>query len=160
MKKLLLPLALLSAAPAAAQEAEPVDDMACNEPVLMVVTGTTFDIDRMIAYARALADSNLYPELGGYYLNSTRAVAHFDGDAPDGHTSLVVRFPCLANAQAFWNSRRYQEDVLPLRLNPSAGDYIVRVYPEIPLRSDMEGRVGDNRYTHDFSNHRVEQIGN
>jgi hypothetical protein len=62
-----------------------------------------------------------------------------------------VRFPCLANAQAFWNSKDYQERIKPLRLNPSAGDYLVTVYPEAPVSADLAGKVGDNAYRATFS---------
>ena len=61
-----------------------------------------------------------------------------------------IRFPCMANARAFWNSRAYQEQIRPLRLNPPAGDYIVTVYPEAPLRDDLVGKVGENHYSADF----------
>ena len=81
-----------------------------------------------------------------------------EGDAPDGFTTLLVRFPCLANAEAFWYSRVYQEDIIPLRLNPSAGDFLVRVYAERDLRADMIGKVTVSEYTEDFSDHGVEQV--
>jgi uncharacterized protein (DUF1330 family) len=125
----------------------------CDEPVLMVVAGPTHDQRRMIAYGEAIARSRLYQQLGGYDVNVPRPVATFEGDAAEGYTTLIVRFPCLANAQAFWNSRVYQEEILPLRQNPSAGTYIVTVYAEAPLRDDMVGQVGDNSYrtTYDAS---------
>jgi uncharacterized protein (DUF1330 family) len=122
----------------------------CDEPVLMVVAGPTHDRARMQAYGEAIARSGLYRQLGGYYINSPRPLATFEGDAPVGYVTLIVRFPCLANAQAFWNSRVYQEDILPLRQNPAAGTYIVTVYPEAPLREDMVGQVGDNGYRTNF----------
>ena len=144
----------LTAVPAAAHE----DEAACDKPVIMVVTGTTLDIDRMRAYAQAIADSGVYQELGGYYLNIPAPLAHLEGAAPDGHTTLLVRFPCLANAEAFWYSRVYQEDIIPMRLNPSAGDYFVHVYPEAPVRADIVGKVDSNAYTQPFSTDNVPQI--
>lgn len=120
-------------------------------PVLMVVAGPTHDRVRMQAYGRAIAESKLYEKLGGYYLNVPAALATFDGEPPPGHTTLIVRFPCLANARAFWNSEEYQNKIKPLRLNPAAGDYLVTVYPEAPLRPDMAGKVGDNSYRQRFS---------
>lgn len=132
----------------------------CNDPVLMIVSGITIDRDRMIEYSRAIAASRLYEDLGGYYLNLPRAIEEFEGDAPADYTTTVVRFPCLANARAFWNSRAYQEDILPLRQDPSAGDYIVRVYREVPPRADMIGKLGDNAYLADFTDHGVEPRGN
>ena len=64
----------------------------------------------------------------------------------------------MANARAFWNSRIYQEQIKPLRLNPAAGDYIVAVYPEAPLREDLVGKVGDDRYNADFPASGIAQI--
>ena len=138
-------------------EAPPPPQSTCDQPVVMVVTGTTLDRERMLAYGKAIADSKLYEKLGGYYVNIPVPVAHFEGDAEDGHVTLIVRFPCLENARAFWNSRVYQEEILPLRLDPSAGDYIVRVYPEAPLREDMVGKVGDDGYRADFNAAGIEQ---
>lgn len=138
MIALALLVATAAAAPAAAQP--------CDKPVMMVVAGPTHDRGRMIAYAKAIADSGLYQKLGGYYLNIPAPLATFEGSPPKGYTTLIVRFPCLANARAFWNSVEYQTKIKPLRLNPSAGDYIVTVYPEAPLRADMAGKVGENAY--------------
>lgn len=129
-----------------AQAAAPAPAACDDKPVLMVVAGPTHDRARMMAYAKAIADSGLYQKLGGYYVNMPRPVATFEGTPPPNHSTLIVRFPCLANARAFWNSREYQEKIKPLRLNPSAGDYTVTVYLEAPLRPDMVGKVGDAAY--------------
>ncbi|MEM8726634.1 MAG: hypothetical protein AAGE86_14045, partial [Pseudomonadota bacterium] len=64
----------------------------------------------------------------------------------------------IENARAFWYSKTYQETILPLRQDPSAGDYSVRVYPEAPLRDDMIGKVGDNAYSADFPAAGVAQV--
>lgn len=138
--------ALLTLAAAGAAAPEICD----NQPVLMVVAGPTHDRARMLAYGKAIADSRLYQKLGGYYVNLPRPLATFEGEPPTGYTTLIVRFPCLANARAFWNSREYQEKIKPLRLNPSAGDYVVTVYPEAPVREDMVGKVGDASYRATF----------
>lgn len=137
-------LLLMLAVPA--PEAAPESPQACDTPVVMVVAGPTHDRARMAAYGKAIADSKLYEKLGGYYINVPRPLASFEGDPPPGYTVLMVRFPCLANAQAFWNSAEYQNNIRPLRLNPSAGDYTVTVYPEAPPRADMVGKVGENGY--------------
>jgi uncharacterized protein (DUF1330 family) len=144
---------LIAAALLAASPVEP-----CDRPVLMVIAGPTRDRERMRAYAKAIADSGLYQRLGGYYLNVPAPLATFEGEPPVGHTTLVVRFPCLANARAFWNSREYQERIRPLRLNPSAGDYIVTIYPEAPLRPDIAGKVGENAYRERFDASGIEQV--
>lgn len=138
-------------------DAPPPSADLCDQPVYMVVAGPTHDRARMMAYGQAIASSRLYQQLGGYYINSPRPLATFEGTPPDGYTTLIVRFPCLANAQAFWNSRVYQEDILPLRQNPSAGSYTVTVYAEIPLREDMVGQVGDNGYRAHFDASTVPQ---
>ena len=130
----------------------------CTKPVYMVVAGPTHDRARMQAYAKAIFDSGLYQQLGGYYINSPAPVATFEGAAPANHAMLIVRFPCLANARAFWYSKTYQETIKPLRLDPSAGDYIVTVYPEIPVRPDMVGKVGDEAYKVPFDGTDVEQV--
>ena len=112
-----------------------------------------------MAYAQAIADSKIYEQLGGYYINVPRAVEVFEGERPANYALLIVRFPCLENARTFWNSRVYQEEIMPLRLDPSAGDYTVEIYPEMPLREDMVGKVGDNSYRADFPAEAIEQAG-
>ena len=77
---------------------------------------------------------------------------------PPSTSLLIVRFPCLANAKAFWYSKVYQEKIKPLRLNPSAGDYTVSVYPEIALREDLVGKVGDHKYLVPFDRSEVEPL--
>lgn len=145
---------LLFAAALAAPAAEPCD----NKPVYMVVAGPTHDRARMQAYAKAIADSELYEKLGGYYINAPVPLVTFEGVLPKGYATLIVRFPCLANAKAFWYSKTYQEKIKPLRLDPSAGDYIVTVYPEIPARGDIAAKVGDNGYNAVFSNDGIDQV--
>lgn len=151
---LLLALSLQAMNPAPAPAGEVCD----NRPVLMVVSGPTHDRARMQAYARAIAESGIYQRLGAYYINAPVPLATFEGPAPQGYTNLIVRFPCLAHARAFWNSRVYQEHIRPLRLNPSAGDYIVAVYPEAPVRADMAGAVGDNAYRRAFTKEGIETV--
>lgn len=142
----------------AAAIATPVPEECDNQPVYMVVAGPTHDRARMQAYAKAIADSGLYQKLGGYYINSPRALATFEGEPPQGYTTLIVRFPCFENAKAFWYSREYQEKIRSLRLDPSAGDYTVTVYPEIPVRDDLAGKVGVNAYIADFKPDGIEQV--
>lgn len=145
----------LFAAAATASAPLPVCD---NKPVLMVVAGRTIDRARMLAYGKAIADSRIYEKLGGYYLNAPRPIATFEGSPPPGYSTIIVRFPCLANAQAFWSSVEYQTKIKPLRLNPSAGDYTVTVYPEAPLRADMAGKVGDDAYRATFDAKGIAQM--
>lgn len=149
----MLGVMMMMAQAAVAVPAEP-----CTQPVLMIVSGPTHDRARMLAYGKAIADSGLYQKLGGYYVNLAFPQAIFEGSAPAGYVNLIVRFPCMANARAFWFSREYQEKIKPLRQNPSAGDYIVTVYPEAPLRADMQGKVGDNAYRVPFSADGIAQM--
>ena len=130
----------------------------CDKPVYMVVAGRTLDRERMLAYGKALAESEIYQRLGGYYITLPQPIAVFEGEVPKDYVNLTVRFPCLANARAFWNSRVYQETILPLRQNPAAGDYTVTVYAEMPLRPDMVGRVEGARFVADFSGHNEPQV--
>ncbi len=131
---------------------------ACNAPVLMVITGPTRDAVRMRAYGLAIAESRLYEQLGGYYLNIPAAIDSFEGEAEEGFTTLIVRFPCLANARAFWYSKTYQEEIRPLRLDPSAGDYVVRVYPALPVPPYLADKATGARYLAEFPNKGVEQV--
>jgi len=151
-------LAGLAALQAAAAAQPPAQAEACdNRPVLMVVSGPTHDAARMRAYGRAIFESGLYRRLGGYYLNVPRPIAVFEGEPAANHTTLVVRFPCLANARAFWNSRIYQEQFRPLRLDPAAGDYLVTVYRETDVPEWMRDAVGTAPYRGTFSADGIEQ---
>ena len=118
-----------------------------NKPVVMVVSGVTLDRQRMIAYGKAIADSGLYATLGGYYLNNPLPVATFEGEPPKGYTNLLVRFPCLAHARAFWYSKTYQETIVPMRRNPDAGQFTVTVYAEADLPAHVKGRAKPARYS-------------
>lgn len=155
MKSIASLAALFVVTGANAQIPPPTTEACDNKPVLMVVYGPLHDRDRMIAYGKAIADSGLYRKLGGYYVNSPRVAAVFEGSPT---SMIIVRFPCLANAKAFWNAKDYQEKIKPMRLNPSAGDFTVAVYPEIPVREDMVGKVGSAAYLVSFSADGIAQI--
>lgn len=121
-------ISLLLAGPLAAQDFDP--ETCDGKPVIMLVSGTISDWARIRAYGAAIRDSGLYDRLGGYYLNVPRPLAVFEGEPPPMQSILMVRFPCLAHARTFWFSKEYQETLKPLRLNPSAGEFVVTVYPE------------------------------
>ena len=140
------------------EAAPPPPQSTCDAPVYMVVEGRTLDRERMLAYGRAIAESGIYQKLGGYYVTVPQPLEVFEGELPPSYVNLTVRFPCIENALAFWNSRVYQEDILPIRQNPSAGDDTVSIYAEMPLRADMVGRVGDNRFTDDFGDPAIPQV--
>lgn len=138
--------------------APPPPQSTCDKPVYMVVEGRTLDRERMMAYGQAIAASELYQKLGGYYVTMPRPLAVFEGEVAPNYVNLTVRFPCIENARAFWNSRAYQEEILPIRRDPSAaGDYTVTIYAEAPLREDMVGKVTAPIFIEDFSKHGVEQ---
>ncbi len=142
-----------------AGDAPPPPASTCDTPVLMVIEGRTLDRARMGQYAAAIAKSEIYQKLGGYYVNVPRPLEVFEGDVPPDYVNLTVRFPCVENARAFWNSRVYQDEIIDIRRKPtSAGDYTVTLYAEAPLREDMIGKVGEARFTHDFSHPDVPQV--
>jgi len=129
----LLPLTVLAlAAVPLHAKAPPAPGVCDGKPVIMLVAGDIKDRDRLLAYGRAIRDSGLYDKLGGYYINVPRVLDTFEGAPPPSQSMLMVRFPCLAHARAFWFSKTYQETLKPLRLNPSAGDFTVTVYAESP----------------------------
>lgn len=108
--------------------------MACGTevPVFMVISGTTLDRERMAAYTKALTDSGLYLENGGTYLNDPRPLAIFQGTLAKDQVTLIVRFPSECAARRFWQSPIYQNQIKPMRENPSAGDYTVVLYNSLP----------------------------
>ena len=134
---------------AAARADAPLDDT-CDEPVLLIASGTVRDAARMNAYAKAVATSGLYQQLGGYELTAARPLEVLEGNTAAGFVSVVVRFPCRANALAFWNSKTYQEQLKTLRTNPAASELMVAIYAEAPLSADLVGKVGDNSYAASF----------
>lgn len=136
--------ALMLAQAAAAPGAPP--GQCDGKPVLMVIRGLIHDRERVRRYGAAIRDSGLYATLGGYYINVPRPLATFEGAPPPNDSVLIVRFPCLAHARAFWHSKAYQENIIPLRRDPSAGDFTVTVYPELAPPAYMAGRVAAGGY--------------
>ena len=129
-----------------------------DAPVLMVVDGESLNREQMMMYTKALLGSGLYDALGGYYLNSARPIETFEGDTPSNHVTLIVRFPSLKNAQTFWYSKTYQEAIKPLRLDPLAGNFTVRIYPEVDAPPHMAGKVGSNEFLTTFDPSGIEGI--
>ena len=123
-------------------------DMTCDseKPVIMLVAGPTLDAGRMRDYAIALQQSDLYPNARGYYLNNPRPVRILEGEPDVNDVALMVRFPSECSAVNFWYDDFYQTEIKPMRLNPSAGDYVVTLYNEADLPAYMTGKVGDNAY--------------
>jgi len=147
MKQYLFGMTLvLSLSACAAQTPDPKTSTCINESVIMVVSGETLDRARMGQYAKAIVDAGLYPLNKGYYLNIPKPIDVFEGEVSDNHATLMVRFPSLGAARAFWDSDTYQNEIKPLRLNPSAGDYTVTVYKELDLPGYMKGQVSQSAY--------------
>ena len=123
-------------------------DMSCDSemPVIMLVAGRTLDAERMRDCAIALGSSDLYPNARGYYLNIPRPVWILEGEPDANDVALMVRFPSECSAVNFWYDDFYQTEIKPMRLNPSAGDYVVTLYNEADLPPYMAGKVGDNAY--------------
>lgn len=125
-------------------------DNTCDEPVLLVLSGPLSDTGRMTAYSRGIASSGLYQQLGGYVLNSPTPSDALAGGSAVSFQS-VLRFPCRANALAFWNSKLQQDQFTLLRGTAPAADIAAAIYSELPLREDLVGKVGDNSYSAAFS---------
>ena len=140
-------LAVLLSQASFADTGTPID-MTCddNKPVIMLVAGRTLDAGRMRDYAIALQQSDLYPNARGYYLNNPRPVRILEGEPDVNDVALMVRFPSECSAVNFWYDDFYQSEIKPLRLNPSAGDYVVTLYEEASLPPYMAGKVGDGSY--------------
>jgi len=147
MKIYLLGLTLALGLNACTAQSSKAENTTCEaEPVIMVVSGETLDRARMGQYAKAIADAGIYPLNKGYYLNSPKPIDVFEGEVSGNHATLMVRFPSLEAARTFWDSDTYQNEIKPLRQNPSAGDYTVTVYEEIDLPDYMQGQIIPSKY--------------
>ena len=109
-------------------------DNTCVDPVRMLVYGNISDREKLVAYARALADSGLYARHGGYYEATTPQLDLFEGDPPAGRGVIIARFPCLAAAQAFWNSPEYTEI---RKLREGIAEFEVLVLPTVRYPADL-----------------------
>jgi len=126
-------------------------DMTCDSerPVTMLVAGRTLDAKRMHDSAIALGSSNLSPDARGYYLNIPRPTRILEGKPDADDVALMVRFPSECSAVNLWYDDFFQTQIKPMRLNPSAGDYVVTLHSEADLPPYMAGKVGDNAYLGD-----------
>lgn len=98
-------------------------------PVYMLVIGTITDREKMAQYQKALKDSGLYPENGGYYIAAGRPIDQFEEEWPDDQGMVMAKFPSLDHARKFWNSDVYQNEIKPLR--DGAGTFVVSVFPDV-----------------------------
>jgi uncharacterized protein (DUF1330 family) len=98
--------------------------------VYLVVIGTVTDPARMGAYAKALAESGLYPKHAGQYLALGQPVTDLE-NWPAGQSCVIAQFPDRAAAEAFWWSDRYQKEIKPLR--ERAGTFHVGLFPAFAL---------------------------
>ncbi|MCC5861770.1 MAG: DUF1330 domain-containing protein [Gammaproteobacteria bacterium] len=120
-----------------------IPETACDEAVLMVVTGTISDPARMRSYGQAIQAAEIYPATSGYYLHIGQPIDIFEGDYPQGAFTVIAQFPCLEHARAFWYSEAYQA-IIPLR--EGAADVLVRVYRKLEAPAFMRGRLEEARY--------------
>jgi uncharacterized protein (DUF1330 family) len=104
---------------------------ACVQPVRMLVYGEIKDRKAFGAYARALAQSGLYPKNGGYYEAMSPALEVFEGSPPPGRGVIIARFPCLEAAQRFWRSDEYAE-IRKLRAGIADFEVLVLPVPQLP----------------------------
>jgi len=104
---------------------------ACVQPVRMLVYGEIRDRKAFGVYARALAESGLYPKNGGYYEAMSPALEVFEGSPPPGRGVIIARFPCLEAAQRFWNSAEYAE-IRKLREGIAEFEVLVLPVPPVP----------------------------
>jgi hypothetical protein len=117
---------------AAPRASAPVDDT-CDEPVLLVISAPAID-------SAKLAAGSILPQLGGYQLTGPKPLDVLEG-APAAPSAIILRFPCRANALAFWSAR--SPDVAQAGMTAA-------IYPQVPLREDMVGKVGDDGYSASF----------
>ena len=100
-----------------------------DRPVYMLVVGDIRDRDKMGAYQKALMESGLYPQNGGYYLATGKPVEMFEGEWPQSQGVVIAKFPSLEHARSFWHSDTYQKRIKPLR--EGAGTFNVSVFPAL-----------------------------
>lgn len=105
---------------------------ACTRPVRMLVYGSIDDRKRLGVYGRAIAESGLYRDNGGYYEAVTPPLEVFEGKPPASRGVIIARFPCLAAAQRFWYSDVYQNEIRPLRDGIAEFEVIVLPVPPLP----------------------------
>ncbi|MCC5867850.1 MAG: DUF1330 domain-containing protein [Gammaproteobacteria bacterium] len=115
--------------------AVPVSDVASEQSasaeacaVYMIISGETLDRRRMAAYSEALLASGLYPTVGGRYVNQARPFSVIEGTPPADYVTLVVRFPDEHALTEFWYSQTYQQEILPLRIDPPAANFTVTAH--------------------------------
>ena len=134
----------------ACQPKAELNSKSCSaESVIMVISGRTLDPARMGAYSQAIAESGLYPKAKAYYMNVPSPVAVFEGDVAENYVTLMARFPSLEAAKTLWNSDIYRNEIRPMRINPSAGDYKVAVYKETDLPDYMADHIKSGSLTCD-----------
>jgi uncharacterized protein (DUF1330 family) len=105
---------------------------ACTKPVRMLVYASIDDRKQLGVYGRAIAESGLYRDNGGYYEAVTPALEVFEGNPPASRGVIIARFPCLAAAQRFWYSDVYQNEIRPLRDGIAEFEVIVLPAPPLP----------------------------
>lgn len=127
----------------------------CDQPVLMVVSGTTTDAAQMRRYGEALMASGIYSKTSGYYLHVGQPIDVFEGEYPTNGFTVIARFPCHAHARAFWYSEIYQK-IIPLR--EGGANVLVRVYSELDPPTYMLDRLMGGKFGNIPSIEDIEQL--
>lgn len=100
-----------------------------TRPCYLLVIAQVTDRAKMGAYAKALADSGLYAQHGGFYRFIGPAARPLE-DWPEGQSVVCAEFPSRAAAEAFWFSATYQTEVKPIR--DGAGSIHVALFEGTP----------------------------
>ena len=101
-----------------------------TRPAYLLVTARVTDRAKMAAYAKALAESGLYPRHGGRYLFFGKATVGLEdwpaADSSEAPSVVCALFPSRAAAEAFWADAQYQDEIKPLRAG--AGSFHVAIF--------------------------------
>jgi uncharacterized protein (DUF1330 family) len=118
----------------AVSSAHAADRCAPGDPAVdMVIVSVVQDLSRYQNYRSELARSGLIDAYGGAVLAvGTKLNAEpemLEGSWPADRHAFVIRWPCRAAAKAFWESEKYQKELLPLR--DGSGQFDVALYPAV-----------------------------
>ena len=90
------------------------------------------DRKQLRVYGKAIAESGLYRDNGGYYEAVTPALEVLEGSPPATRGVIIARFTCLAAARRFCYSDVYQDEMRALRNGIAEFELIVLPAPPLP----------------------------
>ncbi|MFL2770572.1 MAG: DUF1330 domain-containing protein [Rhodospirillaceae bacterium] len=82
-------------------------EVACDEPVIMLVIVQIENPEPLAAYGEKLNKLPTYADQQGYY-HFTVHTEMFEGEWPENQGVLGAKFPCMEAARGFWFSDEYQ----------------------------------------------------